>query len=364
MPKIRGLDSIRFICAMFVTIYHVGAPPIFGDATHGPLHVLASIFRELFNGPAAVIVFFVISGFCIHYPHRNGSTVALGAFYTRRLLRIGLPLLIVEAVSEYAGVRRQVMQYGIVWSLIAEIIYYLIYPLLLILQRRFGWPRMIAAAFAIGWSIVLLLPDSRAQAFDALAEPGDYAAYGSALNWLIGLPCWLLGCLLAERVDGLPAANRERVWLFRCAVVIASYIAVVLRWHLPGSSAGIAYPWSLNVFALLVYCWLQREIAYSRERAPLAALEWAGGWSYSLYLVHLPCAYIAAELLTPLAQVEPLAKNLETFAVVLVAAYLCYLIVERPSHLLAVRISARLKKHGGGADAGYARADKPWRRAD
>lgn len=356
MPKIRGLDSIRFICALFVVIYHIGAPPIFGDAAHGLSHLLAGILRELFNGPAAVIVFFVISGFCIHYPHRNGAPVQLGAFYTRRLLRIGLPLLIVMGMSEYAGVQRQAMQHGIVWSLIAEIIYYLVYPVLLTLHRRFGWQRMIAVSFGIAWAIVLLFPDSNIQFFNTLAEPGDYAAYGSALNWLVGLPCWLLGCLLAERSDGLPATSISHIWLFRIAVIAASYAAVLLRWHLPGVSIG--YPWSLNVFALLVYLWLQHEIAYSRMRPPLPALEWAGGWSYSLYLVHLPIGYLAANLPTPDGAYAMLTRNLQTMAVVLLGAYFCYLVIERPAHRLAMRLSARLKE-GRSAIGAAVRSDRP-----
>ncbi len=357
MSKIRGLDSIRFICALFVVIYHIGAPPIFGHAEHGLQHLLAGILRELFNGPAAVIVFFVISGFCIHYPHRNGSPVQLGAFYTRRLLRIGLPLLIVMGISEYAGVQRQAMQHGIVWSLIAEIIYYLVYPVLLTLHRRFGWQRMIAVSFGIAWAIVLLFPDSNIQFFNTLAEPGDYAAYGSALNWLVGLPCWLLGCLLAERSDGLPATGSSSIWILRIAVIAASYLAVLLRWHLPDASIG--YPWSLNVFALLVYVWLQREIAYSRVHPPLPALEWAGTWSYSLYLVHLPLGYLAANLPAPVGASAMLVKNLATIAVVLLGAYLCYWVIERPAHRLAVRLSTRLKDRHSAIDADYVRADKP-----
>jgi len=39
-----------------------------------------------FNGPAAVIVFFVISGFCIHFPNRNGLVVRSWKLYLRATL--------------------------------------------------------------------------------------------------------------------------------------------------------------------------------------------------------------------------------------------------------------------------------------
>lgn len=65
---IHGLDAIRFVCAFWVYMGHYGAPPlpasIDKSTTWGLL--ATGIYNNLTPGPAAVIVFFVISGFCIN----------------------------------------------------------------------------------------------------------------------------------------------------------------------------------------------------------------------------------------------------------------------------------------------------------
>jgi peptidoglycan/LPS O-acetylase OafA/YrhL len=56
---------------MWVVFSHFGVPflrdPRLG--MYGP--PIRAIFGAQFNGPAAVIIFFVISGFCIHCPNRK-----------------------------------------------------------------------------------------------------------------------------------------------------------------------------------------------------------------------------------------------------------------------------------------------------
>jgi peptidoglycan/LPS O-acetylase OafA/YrhL len=48
-----------------------------------------------------VIVFFVISGFCIHYPYHKGKPVLLREFLVRRCLRIGIPLSICLLIAYF-----------------------------------------------------------------------------------------------------------------------------------------------------------------------------------------------------------------------------------------------------------------------
>ena len=72
--RIVGLDSIRFVCAFIVLVDHLGLTP---DRIHGQSlrlldRVLSGTYNSLFNGPETVIVFFVIIGFCIHFPCRDG----------------------------------------------------------------------------------------------------------------------------------------------------------------------------------------------------------------------------------------------------------------------------------------------------
>ena len=91
-------------------------------------------------GTPAVIVFFVISGFCIHLPYRGDGKMQVGRYYLRRYTRILIP--VAAAVGIYRSVGQQFVFWGEhsilwqspLWSLLCEEIYYALYPLL----RRCG----------------------------------------------------------------------------------------------------------------------------------------------------------------------------------------------------------------------------------
>ncbi len=70
---VNGIDSIRFFLALIVFLSHIHDPYI--DAlknSHSPvLYTLGLFITPLFSGISAVIAFFIISGFVIHYPYKN-----------------------------------------------------------------------------------------------------------------------------------------------------------------------------------------------------------------------------------------------------------------------------------------------------
>ncbi len=82
--KINGIDRIRAFAALSVMLGHTSSP------------YLPDIFRYVFTGNPAVFVFFVISGFCIHYPYVS-SPLPVSAFYFSRLIRI-LPVAMIGVV--------------------------------------------------------------------------------------------------------------------------------------------------------------------------------------------------------------------------------------------------------------------------
>src|SRR5947207_15870928 len=92
--RVAGLDSIRLICALWVVFSHFGAFPLIDgiDKSNFVGRIVAGFYNNLFSGPAAVIVFFVISGFCINYPYRRGERIPLVSYYSRRYLRILVPM--------------------------------------------------------------------------------------------------------------------------------------------------------------------------------------------------------------------------------------------------------------------------------
>jgi len=67
------LDALRFVLALWVAVGHYGMIPLFGDVDTGTglWHLFKRGWNTTVFGTPAVIVFFVISGFCIHLPFRR-----------------------------------------------------------------------------------------------------------------------------------------------------------------------------------------------------------------------------------------------------------------------------------------------------
>ena len=329
--RVRGLDSIRFICALWVFFGHGAAPAIPSPFAEGTAANLAfrGLYNNIWSGSAAVIVFFVISGFCIHFPFAGSDRrPRLKEFYARRFLRLLVPVAIAIPLSGLVGIRLALFQDSILWSLLAELIYYVLYPLIRAAQLRLGsWRGIVIVSFVAALAVI---------ATDRSAP--NYASYGPGLNWVVGLPCWLLGCVLAEsaRVAAPRQISTLMIWAWRAMVFAAAWGCSVLRFHSP-----IGYPWTLNFFALLVALWLRAEIRFRQRVTPSRFLEWAGLWSYSLYLMHVPSGVLFAKWFPSI----PNAILQWAFMILFVflACYLFYLLIERPGHAIARNLAQRLR---------------------
>jgi len=330
-PRILGLDTFRFIAALWVVFCHCGSFPLTDGIDAGSFigRHIQGFYNNLFPGVPAVTVFFVISGFCIHYPYRGANTFELFPYLTRRYIRIGIPLIAAVLLAGPFHVNLSFFQDSILWSLVAELIYYTLYPFLRILKTRFGWNKILACSFLAAFAVIAGLYPSAM----------DYAPSGSALSWLICLPCWLMGCLLAE-VDFSSvkaAASGVSVWLWRFLVWFAAWGCSTLRFHSP-----VGYPWTLNLFAIMVFFWLRGEIMAFRHNPPPHVLEWAGKWSYSIYLMHMIAFNVFAKF-SP-TKLGPTLDWLRMMFFVLLCSYVFYLLIEKPGHFLAKRAALFLKQ--------------------
>lgn len=318
--RVRGLDTLRFILASWVVLSHNGHFPLLSgiDTSTKFGRFLNGLYGATINGAAAVIVFFVISGFCIHFPYRFGERVNLLQYYPRRYLRILIPLGVSILIAKEAG--STVSQYNelILWSIVCEEIYYLIYPMLVWLRWTIGWRLLLTLSAAGAFAVAC-----------AFRSNGDYHTSGWRLTWVLGLPCWLLGCKLAEESETLfwYVSNTE-IWLWRFLLWMASCICLVLQFHSP-----IGYPYTLDWFAVFSYFWLKREICFFRRVQPPPLLEWGGKWSYSIYLMH-----ISADAFSSKLNLLNLGYILNWFMRVLwtyLVCYVFYLTTEKPSHIFA-----------------------------
>src|SRR6516162_9002412 len=88
-----SLDALRFLLAFWVAVSHFEVFPLFAGVDTGNKlgRLLVHGWSTLFYGLPAVIVFFVISGFCIHLPFRHFETLSIGKYYARRYTRILVP---------------------------------------------------------------------------------------------------------------------------------------------------------------------------------------------------------------------------------------------------------------------------------
>jgi peptidoglycan/LPS O-acetylase OafA/YrhL len=175
------LDLVRFLAAVAVLLFHLW-PQWFPD------------FPLPWPGHAAVIVFFVLSGYMIaHAAHQPG--VDLRSYFQHRaarILSVALPALLLSAlVAPFAGTTpihssgpmdlspaafwgRIVASLLFIgqswnltlsppynqpyWSLCYEVWYYVMYGAWLFAPRRWRWPALLLAALCAGPKILLLAP--------------------------------------------------------------------------------------------------------------------------------------------------------------------------------------------------------------
>ncbi|MDB5439318.1 MAG: acyltransferase 3, partial [Caulobacteraceae bacterium] len=331
--QVHGLDTLRFAAAAWVAVSHGAGLPF--DAYHHPgLRLLGSAQATVFDGAAAVLVFFVISGFCIHYAFAAGRPFNAGAFLSRRLVRLAVPAIATSLLAMACGAGAWAALQSVLWSLYCELIYYAVYPLLRRGFKRFGIRPVVVVATLL--SLALIAANWRSP---------FYADFPIWITWLVAAPAWLLGCELAERVaarragvqPGPAAPSLWTIWAWRLGAIVYGALVIIAVFHAPWP---IGYPILLAPFAFFAAAWVDHEIAWFQNHPPAAILEWAGTWSYSLYLIH-PIAIS----LTPIAPAHPMLSWLLRLCAILAASYVFYRLVERPAQRLARRVSRLFQKN-------------------
>ena len=330
--RLLGLDSIRFICACWVFFFHSGflmGRTVLSDGSVANLRSIpVTIVTNFFAGPAAVIVFFLISGLVVHYPNL-GKKVDLYCYFTRRFIRVGGPIVVLAIALPFLTNDMTINDLP-VWSLWCELVYYALYPAILLAKRRFGLPVIILFAF-VAALLLAVAPGT---------DQGAFVARGVWLTWILGLPTWLLGMLVAEyinsgRIAQIVTWRRLHIWVMRGCIVFLGATATILRFHTP-----ISEQISLLLFAIPAAVWLFAEVNFATRHPPRAWLERQGSWSYSLYLVHL----IAVEMIIYVVPshyfgASPITVWLACLALGFCLAQVFFLMVEQPFHRLARLVS-------------------------
>lgn len=351
---IPSLDGIRAAAVLLVIAAHAG-------------------LNERVPGNFGVTVFFFLSGYLITTLLRkefdSSGGISLRAFYLRRALRILPPMYLVlglasaltlvgalEGSLQLDAVLAQalhlsnyyIIQAGwwdgraagtwIYWSLAVEEHFYLLFPVLYLLVRRFIPSRrhqmmlMLGLCAAIlAWRILLVF------GLDA-AKDRTYVATDTRVDSL------LFGCVLA--VYGNPILDGTRVsarWWKACWLPLGvAALAISFVVHNPQFQQTFRYTLQgLGLFPLFIVAVRYPDWGVFR----LLNVGWVrflGVLSYSLYLVH-PTILFAIEQWTPW---HPVLKGIAGFGLAIAVSIGIYRLVERP----CARLRKRLSRLGGGVE--------------
>lgn len=329
---VKGLDSLRFVLALIVLLSHLpNAPSEYLRSLDSPLAKgLSVLLNHAFLGPGAVVAFFIISGFVIHYPFRD-KPLQTKQFLVRRWVRIGIPMI----VSIVVAFQRGGMTLIPIWSLYCELIYYTLYPLLRKIPG--SWKQKFWISFFA--SLVVMFIGSYRSELNALLNQtndnyqGSYASLGDLWTWLVGLPCWLMGVIIAENIDAIRrVVNRPKIYLIRAVVwgIAAIIVGLKAHWH-------VSYLFTLNLFAFPLAYWLTHEIIFFRTHTPNRFLEYAGKFSYSFYLFHFIIMMEFIRNFGMYPSLYPIA-----IVVIIATSWLIFLLVEDPAHRFSKFLARRL----------------------
>lgn len=291
-PRIRNVDSIRFIAALFVYFSHGGAP--FWPSGL-PEAYAAQLYMSVWNGIGAVMVFFIVSGFCIHLPQVGKTSFDITAFAIKRTCRIAIPAAVImtllfgadwwSASTPATPFWRRPYFHGftsVAWSLIAEFIYYCAYPLFFKISAKIGMRALLALSILLALLIHKMAPAS-----------GPYHWQHSILAMAaLGLPLWLTGCVLAER----GVSRTRKTWhLAAWRFIVLAYLTVANFEHL-FTNFRISHPLLYLPFAWIAYRWLALELGEFDASSKM--LEKIGESSFTLYMAHKPLLYFCGTIPT------------------------------------------------------------------
>lgn len=345
-----SIDALRGIAALSVLFYHSSIPP-FPAEKFGLFWYDQWVLFFGGYGRWGVDLFFILSGYCIHWAStKPGSRLIARNYLIRRWWRIYPPYFFAVGFSVFLNLAtchyKWQTQTGVLswanfgafqigthvflvhnlfseslatvsgpfWTIAVEAQYYLLY-LAVLPALKHAQGRWLVGAVAVLLAAGAFVLSDRLQGF----QPWQPFLY-----W----PQWILGAGLAQLVRGKPTVLKG--WPFFAALFAAAMLLYAqFSWeHFWGPHLQF-YILTFGI-AFLVLFFLRFGTVWSWP--PLRWVPAVGLFSYSLYLVHFPImdrirTFIIPELASGWLRVT---ASLVSLGISVGAAYLFFLLFEKP----------------------------------
>ncbi|WP_033286513.1 acyltransferase family protein [Streptomyces sp. NRRL F-525] len=319
--QVLGLDGLRGLAALYVVLFHcwLYAFPGYPDSS------APRVLDVLMFGRIAVVFFLVLSGFSLAIsPARHGwRSGGVAQFLRRRAWRIlppywaalalslAISLFVVPASHYGPPDGSSLLVYGLVlqdvffaptpngafWSIGVEAELYLLFPLVLLVRRRFS---AAAAVACVTLPVVVR----------GLLAPGSNPVEGD--NWLAPhlAPVFVAGVVGAGIVV---ASERVRRLPWGWFAVLAA-LPVLALGFVQGSVWTVRHYFWIDLaiapaMTMLIAAVATGQPAFLVRLLTTRPLQRLGDFSYSLYLIHLPIVLVVIRRVAP----HFVAPGLHTF---------------------------------------------------
>jgi peptidoglycan/LPS O-acetylase OafA/YrhL len=357
--RIQSLDIIRGLAAVSVLFTHLGIPSMENYQSFPLIDVLWQLQERLLwcNGGLhwGVVVFIVLSGYCIHMTAAKKGTknIVVPHYLRRRFFRI-YPVL---AISAFVGLIVYSMQYGfemthlanlisnlclipsivelpaplgnnILITVIVECVLYVLYPILLP-RTKIQWRVLLAGAVG-----VYFLNFGALQLFPIDPTWAGTNLFAFFLYWWIG--AYFAELSHREETDGISKAP--------AVLILAIYIGYVLFCN--GIHFKGAYVFKSLYLAVMAGYLIWRTTNYEKKgridiqssRVLMFAVA-LGTYSYSLYVLHLPVVHGVFHWLKDSGYAGTAAQYIITLLIVGAGTWIFYNTIEKRFHRYAIKMS-------------------------
>jgi len=250
IDQLRGVAILLVLfCHLYGYNFHWVLPWANGVrdfSAYGYESVLVQLF---FLGRAGVPLFFVLSGFCIHWSCRQRKHFEIRRFLWQRFWRLYPAYLVVLVAVSYVGFKGHYFDpwaikqfwthvflvhnysndtfWGIsppFWSIAVEVQLYFLYPLLLAITRRAGWRGsfLVAGFVSAAWLVIATLIWGLPQ---EATSPVIASPLNTWLDWCLG--AWIAECY-AKGHRAFPSNKLLPFLTLVCFVISTIYQPIIL----------------------------------------------------------------------------------------------------------------------------------------